>query len=165
MSLEIIINYTKDSSESQLDKTLKSLKKFAKPSIVSICVHPPYSFRNRDRYIRKLKYYFKSVGWNMHLLVEEMPPTKVINFAAEKSNEKYYLFVNAGYEIKDNILKNLEEGDVFFIDPEDELYNGFVCNNRLHRYLLGFGDEYTLIQKIEMKLKQLEEAKNAASTT
>lgn len=168
MSIEVIINYTDECSESGLDKTLKSLSKFKiNPDVISICIHPPYRFRSGDRFQRKLKYYFKNKHrWNMHILTKTMKITEVINFAAEKSKEKYYLFVNAGYELKDDIVDNIKESDVFFIDPEDqETYNGFLCNTKLHKYLLGFGNEYSLIYKIEEKLKQMEEAKNAEQST
>jgi hypothetical protein len=160
MSLEVIINYTEKSSESELDKTLKSIQKFnVNPTTVSVCVHPPHYFRNKDRFRRKLNFYFgDNVRWNMHLLKDSLAVTNVINFAAEKSKDKYYLFMNCGYEIKDDIVDNIKEKDVFFIDPEDDQYNGFLCNVDIHKSLLGFGEEYTLMQKVEHKIEMMEEA-------
>lgn len=165
--IEVIINHLPNSSENELDKTLRSLKKHVgNPATVTICIHPPHYFRNLERFVNKLKYYFKNknLKWNMHLLTTEMCVKDVINFAAEKSKDDYYMFVNSGYKIKDNTADNLKEGPVLFIDPDDDKYNGFICNVKLHKKLLGFGEEYDLIYKIEYKLKELEEwRKNAES--
>lgn len=159
MSLEVIINYKSNNSEKDLDSTLKSIKKFrANPTTITICLHPSHNFIDINRYKQKLASLFgKKTKWNIHMLTEVLNHSDVINFAAEKSKEKYYLYMNAGYELKDKIMDCIKKQDVFFVDPEDEEYNGFLCNTKIHKSLLGFGKKYTLMEKIEIKLEEARE--------
>lgn len=168
MTVEIIINYNSDSMEEQLDKTLHSIKQHNNvPDKIKLCVNPPveqkFEYLDFVRYVKSIlntdvECYLQIFTYHRDRIED------IINDAVQCTNADYYIFVNAGYTFTDNeTLSEIKNKSVIFAEGVDDNFNEFSCSVKLHKHLGGFGKYHSLIEKIEYKLKMLEEAKNGTT--
>lgn len=170
MSVEMIIHYNSGNTEEELYATLKSLYDHNNiPDKIRLCVNPPVekNFLYFETISEIKKIIKKDIECNLQIFTYKRDKIEsVINDAVQLVNADYYVFVNAGYIFTNSeIMTEINNKNVIFAEGVDDCFNEFSCNVKLHKYLGGFGDHYSLIEKIEYKLKSLEEAKNGTATS
>ena len=165
MKIEMIIHYGSENTEEQLHNTLQSIKdKDNTPDKIRLCINPPIArVPTYSEVVKKISNVFDTTI-ECYLQILTYPRKRiqdVINDTVNLSNADYYVFVNAGHLFEDNeIVNEIRNRAVIVSEGIDDNFNEFACNVKLHKHLGGFGEHYSLIEKIEYKLKALEEAKN-----
>jgi hypothetical protein len=168
MKIETIIHYNQNNLYKDIFTTLDSMQKTnSVPDEIRLCFNPPININQSLQEFQDLvKWVFGAHTIKCHIQIFTShfdSIGSVINQSAEISTADHYVFVNAGYKFQTNeIISEIRNGRVIFSDAVDDQMNEFSCKTKLHKLVGGFGKKNSLQEKIEYRLKMLEDAKNAA---